>query len=175
MSWSAVKGVIGYSALGLWSAEAICSVFMHAIKNCSKGKKKIYCAELNFNWKFAWTQQKHSELTPLSSSRLVYDSGGLAAEGGDPGHRGPRDRGDPAVWDASASGQPDHLPLKGKERGIRCPSVDLRYCCSAWDRPVTVLSGNWTHFDLGSSRSRTWWTRDFWSRPLKTTMNKFVM
>lgn len=56
---------------------------------------------------FTWIQGKNTEFCPFS---CVY-SWGLAAEGVDSGHRDPRDRGDPAVWDSPAGGQPDHLSL----------------------------------------------------------------
>lgn len=60
--------------------------------------------------KVAWGNESEA-LTESSSSCC---SGRLAAESGGPGLREPRDRGDPAVWDSTAGGQPDHLPLQGK-------------------------------------------------------------
>lgn len=81
---------------------------------------------LKWTWVESLTEQNWSELNPLSPSSPVCCSGGLAAKGGDPGLRGPRDRGDPAVWDSPASWQPDHLTLEGKEKGIECLSVIQR-------------------------------------------------
>lgn len=63
-----------------------------------------------------------------SSSSPVCCSGGMASEGGGSGHRDPRDRGDPAVWDRPTGGQPDHFSLQGKQQEIGCLSPNLSSC-----------------------------------------------
>lgn len=74
----------------------------------------------------------------------VHHSRGLAAEGGGSGRGDPRDRGDPAVRDAAAGGQPDHLSLQGK----------AELTAVAWTHALIVLQsgGCFMTFDVVGGR-----------------------
>lgn len=79
----------------------ICVFFMNSMKNCPEGTRRMkWELKVSVNWILFF------------SSRCR--SGGLAAESGDPQLGAPCHRGDPAVWDGPAGGQPDHLPQQGK-------------------------------------------------------------
>ena len=102
----------------VWKYMFLCMSWKIALKGWGKS------ITLKWTWTESLIEHNRCELNLLSSPSLCC-SGGLAAESVDHRLRGPCDRGDPAVWDRTAGGQPDHLPHQGKEAGRVCLRLSL--------------------------------------------------